>query len=83
MAPWPSHVLILDPLLQPGETARRAIQDGKYDAIAFGRWFISNPDLPERLRTGAPLNRYERSTFYGGDAEGEYCGVLQVTGCWI
>jgi N-ethylmaleimide reductase len=32
--------------------------------------FISNPDLPERLRTGKPLTRYDRSTFYGGDARG-------------
>jgi N-ethylmaleimide reductase len=55
-----------------------------YDALAFGRWFISNPDLPERLRawheyesrnrTGLPLpprlNRYERDTFYSHDADG-------------
>ena len=38
--------------------------------VAFGRHFISNPDLPERLRHGLPLNRYDRSTFYGGDARG-------------
>jgi N-ethylmaleimide reductase len=54
-----------------------------YDALAFGRWFIANPDLPIRLkewhdyeqrgRTGAkppPLNRYERDTFYTQQAEG-------------
>ena len=34
------------------------------------RHFISNPDLPERLRRGLPLIRYDRSTFYGGDARG-------------
>lgn len=38
--------------------------------VAFGRLFISNPDLPERLRTGAPLNDYDRNTFYGGRGEG-------------
>jgi N-ethylmaleimide reductase len=38
--------------------------------VAFGRHFISNPDLPERLRRKLPLNRYDRSTFYGGDGRG-------------
>lgn len=32
--------------------------------IAFGRWFISNPDLPHRIEIGAPLNEYDRKTFY-------------------
>jgi N-ethylmaleimide reductase len=53
-----------------GETAAEAIAGGRADAIAFGRSFIANPDLPERLRIGAPLNPYDRATFYGGDAEG-------------
>jgi N-ethylmaleimide reductase len=52
------------------ENAEQIIVDGHADLVAFGRMFISNPDLPERLRTGAPLNRYDRSTFYGGDAIG-------------
>jgi N-ethylmaleimide reductase len=52
------------------ETAAEAILDHRADAIAFGRLFIANPDLPERLRTGAPLNAYDRPTFYGGDAKG-------------
>ena len=38
--------------------------------IAFGRWFISNPDLPERIRLGAPLNVYDRATFYTPTAMG-------------
>jgi hypothetical protein len=38
--------------------------------VAFGRHFISNPDLPERLRRGLPLNRYDRTIFYGGDRRG-------------
>jgi N-ethylmaleimide reductase len=53
-----------------GETAAREIESGNADAVAFGRLFIANPDLPERLRIGAPLNRYDRSTFYGGDEHG-------------
>jgi N-ethylmaleimide reductase len=38
--------------------------------IAFGRQFIANPDLPKRIKLGLPLNRYDRSTFYGFDARG-------------
>jgi N-ethylmaleimide reductase len=38
--------------------------------VSFGRPFISNPDLPERLRLGAPLNEYDPNTFYGGDEHG-------------
>mmetsp|Transcript_101103 Transcript_101103/g.286565 ORF Transcript_101103/g.286565 Transcript_101103/m.286565 type:complete len:421 (-) Transcript_101103:115-1377(-) len=46
------------------KTAADAVAAGTYDLVAFGRWFISNPDLPERIRAGAPLNVYDRSTFY-------------------
>ncbi|WP_109479862.1 alkene reductase [Paraburkholderia sp. C35] len=53
-----------------GESAEQIIVDGHADLVAFGRMFISNPDLPERLRTGKPLDRYDRSTFYGGDGRG-------------
>ena len=49
------------------KNAQDAIEKGIYDCVAFGRWFISNPDLPERLRTGAPLNVYNRATFYVRD----------------
>ncbi|KAI8387399.1 hypothetical protein BD560DRAFT_486263 [Blakeslea trispora] len=38
--------------------------------IAFGRAFIANPDLPERIRNGWELNKYDRSTFYTHDAVG-------------
>lgn len=51
-------------------TAEAAVAGGNYDLIAFGRWFLSNPDLPDRLREGAPLNVYDRKTFYGSGAEG-------------
>ena len=47
--------------------ARRANQA---DLIAFGRPFIANPDLVERLRTGAKLNSPNRETFFGGGREG-------------
>lgn len=41
------------------------LESGKYDALLYGRYFISNPDLPERLRKGLPLAEYDRSRFYG------------------
>jgi N-ethylmaleimide reductase len=53
-----------------GETANAAIADGHADAIAFGRIFISNPDLPRRLSEGFPLTPYDRATFYGGEEKG-------------
>jgi N-ethylmaleimide reductase len=46
------------------ETAERAIEKGHADLIGFGRLFIANPDLPERLRIGAPLNQPDVETFY-------------------
>lgn len=53
-----------------GPSAEARIGNGKADAIAFGKPFISNPDLAERLRTGAALNEWDRDTFYGGGPEG-------------
>lgn len=53
-----------------GRSAEESIRSGRADAIAFGRHFIANPDLPLRLKLGAPLNPYDRSTFYGGGAAG-------------
>jgi N-ethylmaleimide reductase len=53
-----------------GEAAEAAIAEGHADAVAFGRIFISNPDLPLRLQHGYPLTPYDRKTFYGGDVAG-------------
>jgi N-ethylmaleimide reductase len=50
--------------------AEKARGEGLADLIAFGRPFISNPDLVERLRSGAPLAPVVRETLYGGDARG-------------
>jgi N-ethylmaleimide reductase len=47
-----------------------AVKGGVADAVAFGRMFIANPDLPERIRTAAALNAFDRSTSYGGGARG-------------
>lgn len=52
------------------ETAKEAVAGGLADAVAFGRIFIANPDLPERFKQNAPLNKYNRGTFYGGSHTG-------------
>ncbi len=52
------------------ERALRAVTSGTVDAVAFGRAFIANPDLPVRLITKSPLNEAHRDTFYGGDDHG-------------
>jgi len=49
-----------------GETAEAILQAGDADMVAFGRDFIANPDLPERLRLQLPLNLYDRPSFFGG-----------------
>ena len=52
------------------EMAQEALASGRADIVAFGRAFISNPDLVERLRRGAPLNAWDQTTFYGGGEHG-------------
>ncbi len=52
------------------DTAMADVAEGRVDGVAFGRHFIANPDLPSRLKLNAPLNPYDRSTFYGGTAKG-------------
>jgi N-ethylmaleimide reductase len=52
------------------ETAARAVAEDAADAVAFGRLFIANPDLPQRFRSNAPLNTPDESTFYGGAEKG-------------
>lgn len=52
------------------ESAERIIAAGEADAVAWGKAFIANPDLPRRLREDAPLNAPKPETFYAGTAEG-------------
>ncbi|KAL7629781.1 hypothetical protein AAE478_001304 [Parahypoxylon ruwenzoriense] len=40
------------------------LESGAADLVCFGRWFISNPDLPKKLADGVPLTKYDRTTFY-------------------
>ena len=51
-------------------TASETIDNGHADAIAFGRSFIANPDLVERIAGGFPLTEADRSSFYGGGEHG-------------
>jgi N-ethylmaleimide reductase len=50
--------------------ADKVIAANEADLIAFGKLFIANPDLVERLKRGAPLNAPDKATFYGGGAKG-------------
>ncbi len=51
--------------------AIEAVASGRADLVSFGRFFIANPDLVERLRENAPLNPLMgQETFYGGGAHG-------------
>jgi N-ethylmaleimide reductase len=52
------------------ETATQIVEQGLADAVAFGRLFLANPDLPERFRLHAPLNTPNEATFYGGAEKG-------------
>jgi N-ethylmaleimide reductase len=52
------------------DTAETVIEEGLVDAVAFGRYFVSNPDLVNRIREHLPLSEYDRDTFYTFDARG-------------
>jgi N-ethylmaleimide reductase len=64
------------------DSAGAWLQADRADLIAFGRKFISNPDLPERLRVGAPLHADDPVTYYGGGAKGytDYPTLAQERG---
>jgi N-ethylmaleimide reductase len=52
------------------ELANKVLEANEADLIAFGKLYIANPDLVERLQRGAPLNAPDKATFYGGTAKG-------------
>ncbi|MFD0985740.1 alkene reductase [Methyloligella solikamskensis] len=62
-------VFIINGELSPEEGAKW-VADGDADAVAFGRLYLANPDLPERIADGGPYNEADGATFYGGSAEG-------------
>ncbi|KAK1305436.1 12-oxophytodienoate reductase 1 [Acorus calamus] len=49
------------------EDGNRAVEENFADLVAYGRLFLANPDLPRRFELNAPLNKYDRSTFYTSD----------------
>jgi N-ethylmaleimide reductase len=51
------------------EKAQAVIAGGKADAVSFGYAFIANPDLVERFRSGAPLAKADKATFYTGQGD--------------
>jgi N-ethylmaleimide reductase len=53
-----------------GLRGEEALRTGHADAVAYGRAFLANPDLPRRLQLGAALNEPDPTTFYGGGAAG-------------
>ena len=52
------------------DDGQAALDAGQADAIAYGRTFLANPDLPRRLAEGLPLNPVHEDTLYAGGAEG-------------
>ncbi|HZF16046.1 MAG TPA: alkene reductase [Steroidobacteraceae bacterium] len=51
-------------------SGERLLAAGEADAVAYGKLFIANPDLPRRFAAGGPLNRWNGATFYTSGAEG-------------
>ncbi|XP_024011921.1 12-oxophytodienoate reductase 1 [Eutrema salsugineum] len=49
------------------EDGNAAVAKERTDLVAYGRWFLANPDLPMRFQVDAPLNKYDRATFYTCD----------------
>jgi 2,4-dienoyl-CoA reductase-like NADH-dependent reductase (Old Yellow Enzyme family) len=52
------------------KTGQQLLDEGKADAVAYGKLFIANPDLPIRFAKGAPLNVPDVKTFYSHGPEG-------------
>jgi NADPH2 dehydrogenase/N-ethylmaleimide reductase len=62
-------IIIVNGGIDP-ETANALIRSGAVDAVSFGRLWLANPDLPERIRRGGPYSRAITRRFYGGGADG-------------
>jgi N-ethylmaleimide reductase len=68
-ARWPTSLILNHP--DANLEARLAdIEKGRADLISIGKMVLANPDLVARIRAGAPFNKPDPSTFYGGDARG-------------
>lgn len=69
LRPFFKGTIICNNKLTP-EEALKKINDGEADLVSFARLFISNPDLPLRIKNGWPLAEYDDNTFYGGNEKG-------------
>ncbi|MET7455884.1 alkene reductase [Streptomyces sp. NPDC005574] len=78
---WPT-ALLLNRAGAPIETRVADLDTGLADVITVGTMALANPDLPDRIRTGAPLNEPDPATFYGGDHRGytDYPVLATVAG---
>jgi N-ethylmaleimide reductase len=65
---WPGAIIANNALKL--DAAKALLATGKVEAVSFGRPFISNPDLVDRFRSGAPLALQDRDTFYTGEERG-------------
>jgi len=65
---WPNAWLVNNGYTR--QMALQAVETGKADAVSFGKFFISNPDLGRRLREDLELAQINQKTMYGGGAEG-------------
>ena len=63
------------------QSAEAVVETGTADAVAFGRHFVSNPDLPRRIRERLALTQYNRDTFYTFDEKGyiDYAPYAEAT----
>jgi N-ethylmaleimide reductase len=68
-AAWPNALLVLRAGRAVNELDRD-VEAGLADIVPLGRWALANPDVVDRLRTGAPLAEADPGTFYGGGAAG-------------
>lgn len=66
---WPAALLV-NRAGRPREDITVDIDGGLAEIAPIGSWALSNPDLVERLKMGAPLNIPDRATFYGGGSQG-------------
>ena len=75
---WPTALLV-NRAGRPLESLSVDIDAGLADVAPVGTWALANPDLVERLKSGAPLNEADRSTYYGGDSQGytDYPTILK------
>ena len=68
---WPMRRVYKNSFLVAGgfsrESGEEAVKSGRADVVVYGRLFLANPDLPKRFELNAPLNKYNRDTFYGQD----------------